>query len=505
MKSCTIVCIAVLTALLSAALCGENIVENLGSNINSAFDELAPVISPDGKTLYFVRQNHPENGFGAEPSLAIWYSEQDTNGKWMPAIRMEAPLNTVRFNSVFSVTPDGQTLLILGAYKAGEYIAPGFSFAQKLKGGWGLPEQINMPAFIDPEKSKVISASLANDGKAIVISYCDNTEWKNDLFVTFKSNDVWTAPKDLGVTVNSEGNEITPFLASDGVTLFFSSDKSGNADIYMTKRLDKSWKKWSKPKRLGAPINSEAWEAYYTVDAKGEFAYMVSWKNTIGKGDIVRIKVQEDSMPDPVVLVTGTVHHATTKEPIEASIKYTILPAGENAGNAASDARDGRYKIVLPYGKTYSFLADAPGYIAVSQNLDLTKISTYKEIVQNLALVPIEVGQTIVLNSIFFDYNKASLRSESFPELDRVVQLLKENATMEIEVAGHTDSTGDAAYNQKLSQERAQAVKTYIASKRITETRVSVKGYGKAKPVASNDTEAGRQQNRRVEFSILKK
>jgi outer membrane protein OmpA-like peptidoglycan-associated protein len=181
------------------------------------------------------------------------------------------------------------------------------------------------------------------------------------------------------------------------------------------------------------------------------------------------------------------------------------LADGLEMGTARSNPSNGDYKIVLPYGRNYGFSAKADGFIAISDNMDLSDVADYKEINRDLYLVPIEIGEVVRLNNIFFDLAKATLRPESFPELDRVVKYMLDNPTMEIAMAGHTDNIGSDDANLTLSADRSKAVKDYIVSKGITENRITSNGFGESKPIASNETDDGRQLNRRVEFTILKK
>ena len=333
----------------------------------------------------------------------------------------------------------------------------------------------------------------------------------NDIFVCFLERDgTWSEPKSLGKKINLPDNdEMTPYLASDGVTLYFSSNRPGGVgdnDIWMTKRLDKTWQKWSDPVNLGAPINTPSWDAFFTLDAGGEYAYLTSNTNTLGESDIVRVKLLEREKPNPVVLVSGNVYNQKTKEPLSASLVYETLPDGVSAGNGVSNAADGSFKIVLPYDKNYSIHATADKFFAVSENLNLDSLikAGYKEIHKDLYLVPIEIGQVVRLNNVFFDFDKFDLRSESFVELDRVVKLLNENPAIEIEMSAHTDSYGSDDYNFTLSDNRAKSVREYIISKGIAPTRIVSQGYGETKPVAPNDNAENRQLNRRVEFKILK-
>jgi outer membrane protein OmpA-like peptidoglycan-associated protein len=207
-----------------------------------------------------------------------------------------------------------------------------------------------------------------------------------------------------------------------------------------------------------------------------------------------------------VVLVSGNVYNAKTKQPLSADLIYETLPDGAIAGNGSSNPDDGAFKIVLPYDKNYSIRATADKFFAVSENLNLDSLvkEGYKEIHKDLYLVPIEIGQVVRLNNVFFDFDKFFLRPESFVELDRVVKLLNENPAIEIEMSAHTDSKGSDEYNYTLSDNRARSVMEYIISKGISSSRIRSKGYGETKPVVSNDTDEGRQLNRRVEFVILK-
>lgn len=484
---------------------------NLGENINSEYDEAFPLISPDGQSLYFIRSDHPKNTFGTNLSQDIWYSRFDkSKDEWKSAVRMDFPFNQQRFNSIMGITPDGHTMMIKGAYKKGTYKSRGLSFSHKTRRGWTLPEKLNIKNYEKMSKGKYEGAYLCGDGKTVIINMSETPDDPNcDLYVSFmQPNGNWTQVMKLSSRINTKYNEASPFLAADGVTLYFASNKPGgygDFDIYKTKRLDDTWTNWSEPINLGPQINSSGREAYYTIAASGEYAFMVSNVNSIGKSDIVMIKLTESAKPDPVVLVTGKVLNAKTNEPVDAFVSYEILPEGFEAGQAISDPEDGSYNIVLPYGKKYGFSAVAEGYLPVSEYIDLSAFSTYQEVNRNLYLVPVEEGQTIRMNNIFFETGSANLREESFPELDRVARFLLNNKKINIEIAGHTDNVGGEELNMQLSSERAAAVRTYLLSKGVHADKITSKGYGESKPVADNESEEGRAENRRVEFTILRK
>jgi OmpA-OmpF porin, OOP family len=482
--------------------------ENLGPGVNSKYGEIAPYITPDGKKLFFVRTDHPANSLAPDRTQDIWFSKRESNGAWSEAKHLGKPFNTSYFNSVFYQSADGNTRLIRGAYKNGSFKGSGFSLTYLTKDGWSEPEKVKVKKYEGMVKGNVSGICMGNDNKTMVL-YISEKNNTSDLYVSFLQNDgSWSQPVSLGPGINTAGDETTPFLAADGVTLYFSSDRQGgygSNDIYMTRRLDESWTSWSAPVNLGPSVNSNDWDAYYTIPASGDYAYMVSGKNSYGGTDIVRIKLKEDIKPNPVVLITGKVLDAKTNQPVSAKIEYSLLRDGKQVGIASSNASTGEYQIILPYGKFYSFKAEGEGYYSVSENMDLTDLKEYKEITRNLYLAPVEVGQVVRLNNIFFEFGKAVLKEESFVELDNVVTFMNKNPVMEIAIAGHTDNVGADEANLKLSGERAKAVLDYLISKGISASRLTSKGYGETQPVGSNDTEEGKQQNRRVEFRIVKK
>lgn len=491
-------------------------IENLGFRVNSELAELRPTVSPDGNLLFFICENHPANTKfrSVQNSQDIWFSERDTvTGKWKNAKHMGGYLNSNHYNAVYWISPGNTQLLIKGAYVDGEYLGDGLSICNKQKdGSWGKPEMLGIKNYGNYDRGRASGATMSHDGKTLLLYMSEQIEGEdNDLYVCFQLEDgTWTEPKNLGKKINNpKTNELAPYLAADGVTLYFSSNRPGGLgdnDIWMTKRLDKTWLKWSEPVNLGEPINTAGWDAFFTMDAGGEYAYLASEFKSLGESDIVRVKLLEKEKPNPVVLVSGNVYNAKTKEPLSADLVYETLPDGNVAGNGISDPANGAFKIVLPYDKNYSIRATADHFFAISENLNLDSLIKvgYKEIHKDLYLVPIEIGQVVRLNNVFFDFDKWDLRPESFVELDRVVKLLNENPAIEIEMSAHTDSKGTDQYNITLSDNRAKSVRDYILSKGISEKRIISIGYGESRPVVANDTDENRQLNRRVEFTILK-
>jgi outer membrane protein OmpA-like peptidoglycan-associated protein len=495
--------------------------ENLGEAVNTDNPEMRPTISADGNLLFFIRQNDPANiQYATVPnSQDIWYSTRDSTGKWSRAKHLSAKVNASHYNAVYWISPDLNTILLKGAFTDGQYLGMGVSMIHKRPdNSWTNAEMLRIRNFEKFSTTPQMGASMGHDGKTLLFYMTDKKgSFDNDIYVSFaEGHNIWTAPKSLGKKINlPDYNEMSPFIAADGVTLYFASDRPGGIgemDIWMSKRLDDSWTKWSDPVNLGRPINTEGSEAFFTLDAGGEYAYLSSSDGAFGGSDIVRVKLLEKEKPDPVVLVSGNVYNAKTKEPLTASLLYQTLPDGTEVGNGISSPVDGSFKIVLPYDKNYSIRASADKFFAISENLNLDSLikAGYKEIHKDLYLVPIEIGQVFRLNNVFFDFDKYNLRPESYVELDRVVGFLNEYPNIEIEMSAHTDSKGADEYNMTLSDNRARSVMEYIISKGISKARIISQGYGETKPVADNtnadgsDNPEGRQLNRRVEFKILK-
>ncbi|NSW44628.1 MAG: OmpA family protein [Bacteroidales bacterium] len=483
--------------------------ENLGEAINSIYDEVAPMISPDGRTIFFVRKFHPENAGGINDEDDIWYSVRDENGHWTPAKNIGLPLNNKYNNYVQSITPDGNQLLLANIYNKDGSTAPGASLTYKTRQGWAFPEKQNIDDFIN--LSPFANYYLSNDGQFLIMALERKDSYGElDLYVSFRKGDNrWSKPLNLGPIINTSVNDYSPFLAADGVTLYYStSGKSGygKEDIFVTTRLDDTWQNWTEPQNLGPILNSSESDTKYNIPASGEYAYFSSTNKSMGKNDIFRIKLPSKVKPKPVVLISGKVLNEKTNKPIDARIIVEELPGGKEVAVARTDPNTGEFKIILPAGKKYGFRAIGLGFFDVNKNIDLTDITEYTEIEDEmLRLSPIEVGSVVRLNNIFFEFAKAVLLPESYPELDRTAEFLKNNPTIEIEIGGHTDDIGSDVTNQKLSEKRARAVADYLISKGVDAKRMTVVGYGESRPIAFNTDEEGRAMNRRVEFKVMKK
>jgi outer membrane protein OmpA-like peptidoglycan-associated protein len=482
----------------------QNNIERLNDNVNSNYSDLAPLISPDGKILFFTREGDPRNLGGANDQ-DIWYSIIDSNGIFEKAENIGPPLNNAYSNFAISVTPDGNSLIVGNIYTQNEPPMQGVSISHLQNDKWNYPEPLKINNYYN--KSRYSTFYYANDSKTLLFGIVrDDSYGSYDLYVSFLQSDgSWSEPKNLGPEINTAGDELSPFLASDLATLYFSSNSYpgyGKNDIFMSRRLDSTWEHWSEPINLGNQINTPEWDAYFSVPASGEYAYLVSYRDGIYREDIYRIKLPQSLKPESVVLISGKVLNSKTNAPILAKIVYEELPQGKEVGTAISNDSTGEYKITLPGNKKYGFRATAEGFLGISENIDLTNLVEYQELKRDLYLVPVQKGAKFLINNIFFEFGKFNLLPESYPELNRLAEFLKKNPEIRIKISGYTDNIGSTEDNQILSQKRADAVREYLISKGIEVERITTLGYGEKDPIATNKTEKGRALNRRVEFEI---
>jgi outer membrane protein OmpA-like peptidoglycan-associated protein len=483
--------------------------ERLSDDINSSSSEVGPVISTDGKTLYFSRAGHPGNIGGSDDTEDIWVSTADAKGNWKEPENLGPPLNNEDANFVSSVSPDGNTLLLGNIYlKKGDMKAGASISTRQADGTFSMPRNITIK---NAQNFNIyVDYVLSNSGSTMIIAQePENSMGQRDLYVSFLQDDsTWSTPKTLGPVVNTASDEFSPFLAADERSLYFSTAGRpgfGGADIFLCRRIGDGWDNWTEPQNLGSAINGPGKDAYFTLPASGTFAYFTSAGNTKDERDIFRIKLPKSQRPKPVVLVSGKVVDSKTKAPVEADIVYEDLSSGKKVGTARSSAKTGKYQISLPGGQNYGYVAiplDKESF-GVSSNLDLKGLDQYREVKQDLIIARQEKGAVIRLNNLFFDFNKAELKSESFPELKRMINYLNKFPNLTLEIAGHTDNVGADDVNMTLSGQRAKAVVSYLMGKGINANRLAVKAYGKTKPQATNQTAEGRAINRRVEFVVL--
>lgn len=492
--------------------------ENLGENVNTEIDELGPVISQDGNILYFIRsQFKPGRGFVQE----AWYSDMNVYGYCEKAKKLNLPFNhnpNTKYQIV-SITTDGSVILAAINKKDTANTINGLYLAYRYTDGWDEPLKLNITNFENfISNTNTWGVHLAKNGRVLFIykSISKDTAY-SEIFVSFLKNDtLWTEPTKLNETVNKtsgiQGN-FAPFLAPDEVTMFFASDRKGGfgkSDIYLCKRLDNSWLKWSEPINLGELVNSDEWEGYFLISPDGKYGYFVSGDDAIGENDIFRMELNPRFLPKPVVVLTGKVTDIKNSDLIPAEITFESVSDKTQKYYAKFNPDKKKFRLVVPGGRKYKFKFSSLGYNNNSGFVDYTSITGYKEIKFDIALrlktaveVP-EEPEVITLENVYFDFGKSEIKTESFPELDKIVRLMFDNPGIQIEISAHTDNIGTDDFNMKLSQARAESVLNYFVANGIPDNRMTAKGFGSSKPVADNNIEQGRQKNRRVEFKIIK-
>nr|WP_295930499.1 OmpA family protein [uncultured Dyadobacter sp.] len=479
--------------------------ENLGKAINTNAQEVAPIISPDGKTLYFTRDEYEGNTGSSKQD--VWYSTMDEKGKWTDAVNIGPPINNAEHNAVTSISADGKTLYLINVYKPDGTVVFGFSRSFKTKNGWGFPRESKIVKLLRPEYSMEVTVSPYENVVILSIIRGDS-EGGKDLYVSFLQKDGnWSDLLNLGNVINSADYEGTPFLAFDNKTLYFSSQGHsgyGEGDIFMSRRLDDTWLSWSKPENLGPAINSPLWDAFFNAPATGDYAYFSSSEKVMTQEDIFRIRMTPEIKPEPVAIISGTVLEAETNKTIQSDLVATVKKTGLPFAQALFDPESGDYKLILPAKETYTVTASGKGYFPFSEDVDLTSEMGPRSIRKNIYLQPIKAGEQIRLSNTMFSQSSAEVTSSSFAELDRIAETMSAYPTMEILLEGHTDNQGEVQKNVQLSADRVEQVKKYLLSKGIDAKRIQTKAWGPARPIASNLTEQTRQKNRRVEFTILK-
>jgi outer membrane protein OmpA-like peptidoglycan-associated protein len=503
--------------------------ENLGVNVNSKYGEVAPIVSPDGKFLYFTRLNHPDNTKDktakgektVEIPQDVWVSKLNKNGGWDAAANIGEPINNAANNAAATISADGKSLFVLNVYLPnGKYVA-GLSKATMKNKKWELPKQIRIADFqaleVYDEKIKVKKTvteyAISSDEKYLVMGLRrSETFGDKDLYVSLKTSDnSYGKPINLGPILNSAGNEGSPFLAADNKTLYFNSNGHpgyGDADIYVTTRLDETWTNWSEPVNLGPVINSPEWDGYITIPASGEFAYFSSLKNSLGSDDIFKIKLFPSIKPQVVVLYDFQFKDKVTNRLVTPKISFQTLGEVKDSSNIVNwtfDEETQLNKSILSVGKKYEIAATLESYGDFRTVLDLSKETKYKELKAVFEMLPLVQGQKMVLQNLFFDQGQSIIKEESFEELEKVKKMMVENMSMEILLEGHTDNQGDMFKNIKLAEDRVNAVKEYIIKDGVVDSkRIGIKSWGPYKPVLRNSSEEARKKNRRVEFTITK-
>ena len=509
-------------------------IDNLGQSINSIYPEYSPIVNADESVMFFTsRRDNTTGGKKADDDLMYYediYISYNTNGVWTPAINPGKPLNSDQHDATVGISPDGQTLLVFKGSRGGDI------YQCKLEGThWSKPKRLSK--FINSRYHES-SATFGPDGRTLYfVSDRPGGYGGRDIYMS-KKNDKgkWTKAVNLGPVINTEYDEEGVFMHPDGKTLYFSSKghkTMGGYDIFKSTFEDG---KWSEPENIGYPVNTPDNDIFFSISGSGLHGYYSSAiPGGFGEKDIYMVtllgpekpvisnnednllaslaKPLSETVIEPTVeiksnqltLLKGIIVDDASSNPLAATIELTNNAKNEVIASFQSNSVSGKYLVSLPSGINYGITVKADGYLFHSENFDIPAATGYNEISKDIRMKKIEVGNKIVLNNIFFDFGKSTLRTESTSELDRLTKLMNDIPTLKIEISGHTDNVGNAAYNKTLSEERAKAVVDYLVKKGINSNRLTFVGYGFDQPIATNDTEEGRQKNRRTEFKVVSK
>ena len=470
--------------------------ENMGDSVNSPVSEYYPTITLDGKSLVYTRR---VGGFNED-----FFESHRTASGWSDAKALVGNINSNFNEGALNISQDGQWLIFTGCNFPDGYGSCDLYISYLTPEGWSTPDNLGRNFNTEFWES---APSLSPDKRDLYFtSNRPGGYGGNDIYVCHRQeNGQWSAPENMGPSINTKGDESAPFIHADNLTLYFTSNSLpgyGGDDLFMVRKGSDG--KWGEPENLGYPINTIENEGSLIVAADGKTAFYASDRaDSRGQLDLYSFELREDVRPARTLWVKGKVFDRKTGKGLPSSVELADLDSKQVISNLQTD-ETGNYLTTLPVGKDYAFNVNRKGYLFYSENFMLEKAAADSVYHIDIPLQPIEANASIVLKNIFFDVNKYDLKPASQVELGEVIRLLKENPTVSIQISGHTDSVGTAADNLLLSENRAKAVVNYLKSNGIDGKRLFFKGFGDTQPVSTNDTEEGRAKNRRTELKVMK-
>jgi outer membrane protein OmpA-like peptidoglycan-associated protein len=484
------------------------IAENMGPNINSSDDEYWPIITVDGSTIIFTRLV----GVSKSKSMAQedFYSSQLVNNQWQPCMPLSS-INTIYNEGAQSISADGKLLFFTACTRNDGIGSCDIYFSRNKGGTWSVPQNAGRPVNSESWESQ---PSISANGETLY--FVSNRKggkggmdiWKCKLLgFSVEGWPKWGNPINMGDSINTPGNENSPFIHSDDKTLYFASDYwpgLGGYDIFYSRLKNDSI--WSKPKNIGYPINTYKDEQGLVVDASGKKAYYSSNRPGSKGTDIYSFDLYKDARPTPVSYIKGKVVDEESDLPLCANVELIDLDNSKSVIKGESCWEKGEFLMCLPLGKEYAFNVSKEGYLFYSANFQLKeKMDFVDPYILEIKLKKIQIGSTVVLRNVFFNTGSYELMSESKVELQELINFMTINKTLQIEIGGHTDNVGSEEINRKLSEARANEVFKYLINSGINEKRMVFRGYGYSQPISSNETAEGRSLNRRTEFKITGK
>ncbi len=491
--------------------------KSLGPNINTKNSEYLPSLTADGNTLVYTVRNRYNEDF---------YISEKQDGAWKVGKPITA-INTEENEGAQSISADGKIIFFTDCGGREGLGSCDLFYSEVRDGRWTPAENVGRPV---NGKSWDVQPSISSDKNALY--YCSNRgggKGKGDLYVSYRQKDgQWGKPQNLGDSINTKGEENSPFIHPDGQTLYFMSNGHpgmGGFDLYYSRKNEAG--NWGVPKNLGYPINTKDNEGALIISLDGKTAYFASDRklgttdNAAAFGDLTKsadtdlyeFELYEEARPQPVTYVKAKVFDVETNEDLSASVEFIDLKTGTTFAKSFTDY-EGEFLICLPLGKDYALNVSKKKYLFHSENFALAQnTNSNQPFLLKIGLQPIHESvanngtppkaKPIILKNVFFETAKAELRPESLTELNRLKNLLESNPQLKIQLNGHTDNVGSDSDNLRLSDARAKAVYNYLIEQGIAANRLSSKGYGETIPIDTNDTDEGRQNNRRTEFVVV--
>jgi outer membrane protein OmpA-like peptidoglycan-associated protein/tetratricopeptide (TPR) repeat protein len=469
--------------------------KNMGNNINSRFSEYFPVMTVDRSMLIYTRKGETRN--------EDFFSSIYNGSEWASAAPLAGNLNTANNEGAQTISQDGKTLLFTGCDMEDGYGSCDIFISYLNENKWSKP--INLGASVNTENWES-QPSLSPDQQTLYFtSSIPKGYGGSDLYYSqILPNGTWSAPVNMGPDFNTPGDESSPFIHADNETFYFASNGLpgyGGTDLFICRKQADG--KWGKPENLGYPINTIDDEGTLFVSADGKTGFFASdGMDSRGGLDLFTFELPEYAQPQKTLWIKGKVFDKKTLNGVPSMVELKDLERNETTCKIQTK-EDGTYLIPMPVGKTYAFNVNRKGYLFFSENFSMKDKFIDSGYVVDIALTPIELNASITLKNIFFETGKSTLQTVSFYELNKLTQLLIDNPTLKIEIIGHTDNVGKENDNMTLSIQRASAVVNYLVMKGIDRKRLNQKGMGSTQPVAENDHEEGRAQNRRTEVKVL--
>ncbi len=472
--------------------------EVLPKEINRFKLQYLPAVTIDNATMFFTKRDYVQ---GDEDIVVSYYK----NNGWSPATSVSDRINSPLNEGACTVSADGRTMIFTSCDGRNSLGSCDLYITKKTGDTWSRPKNLGKPVNSIYWESQ---PSLSADGNTLYFSSNRTGGFGGrDIWVTYNKGGEWSIPENLGKTVNTRSDETTPFIHPNGISLYLSANGypgMGGYDLYVTTKKDSTWEQ---PKNLGYPINTFKDEVAIVIGADGETAYFAKEEQKnfeILDSRLVSINLPSEIRSKPASYIVGRVFEDQNAQPLRASIEVIDLSSNTILYESQSDSITGEYYMVLPVGLDLAAYVKKKGYLYTDFHFQTELNTVQKPDTIDIRLKPISEGETLILKNIYFETDSYIINNRSLSELENAFQLLKENSEIVVEISGHTDDVGSDEYNQELSRLRAREVYNRLVTKGIKEERLTYKGYGETQPLTRNDSEIGRKSNRRIEFRVLR-